>query len=538
MSASIVISLLLFFIVFITIVFIISNRLKMKHVTNEQDEIKRNIENKTSDNLTHLNQIKKTHSIDKSLLNQHITTKTNEFRRLYNNLYDVDEELNDKMNESHAFLHSNINAIVYDLETKETRNSNRNSEVDKKINDLNDKSDALRGVDDAYLERITSNENLLTQYGTLIYDMQGNISANENLISSNLSFAMGNSNAILSTAEYIRQSNDQRFVNHTHNLNRFFHLENNTNNWENYSLDESINNYYNSQTQDLGTQFTTMTDLIGRVHSNDYFRENAYNEDKQTQLDINTNQSASNIDMNQRIDTNLYETIENSINIASNSSKIDTLNLQYDTLTDTLQRVGITDQTGESMSLTELNSNILHNNSNISHNAEIMSEFNDNMDSMFTTRFADVLSENTSNLNDNDLKTKIEEIQFDDLLINNLSLTERLSALEASSSTSSTNQINLNNYLDIGSQSATIKMNTNFGNNKATFSDFAKIQTNEGTTIEGHMNTLYLSKNPEQINTKEICFDTGLCLKKCDKSDGICINGNRIWDYSQAAPPS
>jgi hypothetical protein len=510
----------------------------MKHVTNEQDEIKRNIENKTSDNLTHLNQIKKTHSIDKSLLNQHITTKTNEFRRLYNNLYDVDEELNDKMNESHAFLHSNINAIVYDLETKETRNSNRNSEVDKKINDLNTKSDALRGVDDAYLERITSNENLLTQYGTLIYDMQGNISANENLISSNLSFAMGNSNAILSTAEYIRQSNDQRFVNHTHNLNRFFHLENNTNNWENYSLDESINNYYNSQTQDLGTQFTTMTNLIGRVHSNDYFRENAYNEDKQTQLDINTNQSASNIDMNQRIDTNLYETIENSINIASNSSKIDTLNLQYDTLTDTLQRVGITDQTGESMSLTELNSNILHNNSNISHNAEIMSEFNDNMDSMFTTRFADVLSENTSNLNHNDLKTKIEEIQFDDLLINNLSLTERLSALEASSSTSSTNQINLNNYLDIGSQSATIKMNTNFGNNKATFSDFAKIQTNEGTTIEGHMNTLYLSKNPEQINTKEICFDTGLCLKKCDKSDGICINGSRIWDYSQAAPPS
>ena len=65
----------------------------MKHVTNEQEDIKRTIEDKTSDNLSHLNQIKKKHGIDNRVLNQQITTSTNEFRKLYNDLYDVEYKI-------------------------------------------------------------------------------------------------------------------------------------------------------------------------------------------------------------------------------------------------------------------------------------------------------------------------------------------------------------------------------------------------------------------------------------------------------------
>ena len=199
MSASIVISLILFFIVFTTIVFIISNRLKMKHVTNEQTDIKRTIEDKTNDNFKHLNQIKKTHSVDKSLLNQQITTKTNEFRKLYNDLYDVDEELDYKINASHAFLYSNINSLMQDLDAKKTRDLNRNSLADKRVVELEGRADALENTDTQYDARITSNDVLLTQYGQNIMTIRRDIAANNLLINSNLTYSEDSDTAILAT---------------------------------------------------------------------------------------------------------------------------------------------------------------------------------------------------------------------------------------------------------------------------------------------------------------------------------------------------
>ena len=362
MSASIVISLILFFIVFTTIVFIISNRLKMKHVTNEQTDIKRTIEDKTNDNFKHLNQIKKTHSVDKSLLNQQITTKTNEFRKLYNDLYDVDEELDYKINASHAFLYSNINSLMQDLDAKKTRDLNRNSLVDKRVVELEGRADALENTDTKYDARITSNDVLLTQYGQNIETIRRDIAANNFLINSNLTYSEDSDTAILATTGFMQASNNQRFANLKDNLNTFFKFnftgDDADKNWYDKNFHEAIDEYYS---RELNSQYSTMTDLIGRVHSNDYFRDNTYVDDKRNQGDsnqkVNTfmgNQITSNMEFNRRIDTN-FEDIE------TNTSNISLLDRQYTTLTETLERVGITDTTGEKMSLTELNSNILLN---------------------------------------------------------------------------------------------------------------------------------------------------------------------------------
>jgi hypothetical protein len=503
----------------------------MKHVTNEQTDIKRTIEDKTNDNFNHLNQIKKTHSVDKSLLNQQITTKTNEFRKLYNDLYDVDEELDYKIDASHAFLYSNINSLMQELDAKKTRDLNRNSLADKRVVELEGRANALNEIDTQYDARITSNADLLTIYGQNIVDIQNNIATNMNLITSNITYSAESDTAILTTTGFMQDSNNQRFVNLKDNLNTFFKFnftgDDADKNWYNKNFHEAIDEYYS---RELNSQYSTMTDLIGRVHSNDYFRDNTYVDDKRNQEASNQNvntfmdtQITNNMEFNRRITSNLEDIETNTLNISA-------LDTQYTTLTDTLERVGITDTTGEKMSLTELNSNILLN-------SERITEFDNNVDSLFTSRFAAILNENTSNLNDDQLKTKIEGLAFDDLKIDNTTFktysdetTNRLDSLEAKSDNSGTNQSKFANYMTIGNDKTTVLKNTHFGDNSASFNHVSQIIVGD-KSIEGKMNELYIPLRPTQI-----CFNNNQCLAPC-QNGGLCFNGVRIWDHGQASAP-
>ena len=509
----------------------------MKHVTNEQEDIKRTIEDKTSDNLSHLNQIKKKHGIDNSVLNQQITTSTNEFRKLYNDLYDVDEELEQKINESHRFLNSNINALVDELESKKTRDDNRYTTADNKIISLESSTQSLDETDNLHNTRITSNENLLTQYGQDIEKIRDNIALNHALISSNLTFAMGNSNAILTTANFIQQSNQQRFVNLTDHLNKFFNFENlDKQMWSDRSFHDAIDEYYSSESMNLNTQFSTMTDLIGRVHSNDIFVKDTYQSDKKVQSEHNNEvdsfmkvQQQSNSDMEQRITTNFED-------IGSNTSDITQLEQQYKTLTETLQAVGIVNTDGTTvsteMSLTELNSNILYNASNIRH-------FNDNVENLFTSRFADILGSNTSHLDVQALQTKIEGIHFDNLKFGegkdfnafSNDIFHKINSLTTNLSTSSTTSGDLKETF-----------NTYFNTNNSDIS----IQDGKTLTVGGETNLkigndtlpVYLkTKNYQKAKPDKFCFENDLCIKPCN-GNRLCIENNNtttiIWDHNQA----
>ena len=541
MSASIVISLILFFIVFTTIVFIISNRLKMKHVTNEQTDIKRTIEDKTNDNFNHLNQIKKTHSVDKSLLNQQITTKTNEFRKLYNDLYDVDEELDYKIDASHAFLYSNINSLMQDLNDKKMEDLNRNSHADERVEKLEDSAKALSDTDTLYNARITSNADLLTRYGQNIVGIQNDIATNMNLITSNLTYSEESDTAILKTTGFIQDSNNQRFANIKDNLNTFFKFnftgDDADKNWYDKNFHEAIDEYYS---RELNSQYSTMTDLIGRVHSNDYFRDNTYVDDKRNQGVSNQNvntfmgtQITSNVDFDDRIELNR-------LNIGTNTTNITGLGEQFSILNDSLATVGIRNLDADGnyvdtgMNLSNLNSNIGHNESNIRH-------FNSVVDNLFTSRFADILNENTSYLDNVKLKTKIEGLAFDDLNIGDTTFksysdntTSRLEDLEAKSNISETNQRTFANYMTIGSAETTVLKPTHFGNNSASFDDVSQIKVGvNNKSIVEEMNERYMPLN----RPIEICFANGPCLKPCDNGRSLCIDDYIIWDHRQASPP-
>jgi len=465
-------------------------------------------------------------------LNQQITTKTNEFRKLYNDLYDVDEELEKKINESHRFLNSNINALVDELESKKTRDDNRYTTADNKIISLESSTKSLDDIDNLHNTRITSNENLLTQYGLDLETVRDNIALNHALISSNLTFAMGNSNAILTTANFIQQSNQQAFVNLTNQLNNFFDFKNQK--WSDRSFHDAIDEYYSSESMNLNTQFSTMTDLIGRVHSNDYFRENTYRDDKMNQGFSNNSfnifmdiQQTSNIIMDQRITNNDTE-------IETNTSNITTLELQYQDLTTTLEAVGIVNTDGTTvsteMSLTELNSNILYNASNIRH-------FNDNVETLFTSQFAEILDNNTSNLNDQALQRKIEGIHFDNLHFGegedfnafSNDIYERINSLTTDLSSTSSTSGTLSSY---------------FNTNNSDIS----IQNGKSLIVGGETNlkigneTLYeylRNKNYQQAKPAKFCFDNDLCIKPCGNS--LCIEKydttTKIWDHNQASSP-
>ena len=520
----------------------------MKHVTNEQTDIKRTIEDKTNDNFNHLNQIKKTHSVDKSLLNQQITTKTNEFRKLYNDLYDVDEELDIKIDASHAFLYSNINSLMQELDAKKREDLNRNSLADKRVVELEGKANALENTDTQYDARITSNADLLTQYGQDIVDIQNNIATNMNLITSNLTYSEESDTAILATTGFIQDSNNQRFANIKDNLNTFFKFNftgDDDKNWYDKNFHEAIDEYYSRESADLSTRYTTMTDLIGRVHSNDYFRDNTYYHNQGIQEASNQNvntfmvtQGYSNIDLVQRIDTNFED-------IGKNTSNISALDTQYTTLTDTLERVGIRNLDADGtyvdtgMNLSNLNSNIGHNESNIRHFNSVVDNFDNIVESLFTSRFAAILNENTSNLNDDQLKSKIQVLAFDDLKIDNTTFktysdetTRRLGLLEAKSDTSVINQGNFANYMTIGNDKTTVLKNTDFGDKYASFKDVSHIRVG-GESIEDKFDGRYIPLRPA-----EICFDNGPCLKPCDNARSLCIDDNIIWDHRQASPPN
>jgi hypothetical protein len=321
----------------------------------------------------------------------------------------------------------------------------------------------------------------------------------------------------------MQQSNEQRFVNLTDDLNSFFDFTNDNENWFEKNFYEAIDEYYHGQSTDLSTSYTTMTDLIGRVHSNDYFR----NIQEASNLNFKTfmvTQGTSNMDFNERIDSNL-------IDIGTHASNISSLDQQYSNLNFTLTSVGIIGASGQTeMNLTTLNSNIEHNGSNIGH-------FNSKVESLFTSHFAGILDENTSHLNNDQLKTKIEGLEFVNLKIGDTTFNEttsRLDSLEAKSNISETNQSDFASYMTIDDSMTTVHKNTDFGNKLAIFDNVSQIRVGVNRSIVEEMNELYMPLN----RPIEICFADGPCLKPCETSDGLCIDDNRIWDHGQASPPN
>jgi CII-binding regulator of phage lambda lysogenization HflD len=231
--------------------------------------------------------------------------------------------------------------------------------------------------------------------------------------------------------------------------------------------------------------------------------------------------------MEQRITTNFED-------IGSNTLDITQLELQYRTLTDTLQAVGIVNTEGTTvstpMNLNDLNSNILRNESNIIH-------FNHNVETLFTSQFAEILDNNTSNLNDQALQRKIEGIHFDNLHFGegkdfnafSNDIYKKINSLTTDLSSTSSTSGTLSSY---------------FNTNNSDIS----IQNGKSLIVGGETNlkigneTLYEylnNKNYQQAKPAKFCFDNDLCIKPCGNI--LCIEKNntttKIWDHNQATSP-
>ena len=406
MITSLVFSMLAFFIVATTTIVVIKNKSKVNSLSKNVSLAKVQINNDKHDNHSRLNNLvneinhnnskleheqkmirnevdhtkkkqnAKIENLDKRF-NSYKNITTANFMGMNNRMAEEDQRLQEnidlnykRIKENRRFTESNVDAINVSMRKQQAQFDNfYKNDYTEKINVIN--------------SELNTNANNLTNFRNSL----------ENAI-------IDHSNLNLSARQALRETVIDKYNDVNDSLTNFFNLDdhfidthysktsNNTlfRNW--------FDTYYNIGNR---TNFQTMDDMIVLADSNVTRLDTHSNQLNTMNIIIsdNTNklQSTCNLykeDLNPYMKTNYNFDLNNLSTIASNAEKINILNDNIASLSNSLQQIGIFDvQTEGSITLEQLYQGIQSNQNSISENSNMMTN-------MFENRFGEYLGTNLS----------------------------------------------------------------------------------------------------------------------------------------------
>jgi hypothetical protein len=529
MGLVIVISLVVLLIVSLSVILIYSTRINVKNVKEEQKNIGKKIESRSSESNKHTNFVGNKLNMEISKMNDEIKNRQNRDKRLaHEALVELREQINDSLDVQRSNLKREIGTAnstqTYLNSQRQLDHEKKRSEITKNFSRLESDMRGLRADVGSNFERY----NRLTKMSSNADSLQ------------------------ITNMGILTASNITNFSRVADSLNNFFDIDNlvyevggdNSDNSEIPlpNFEEWFDNKYATHTlfttilnNEMRSNTTTLTTFSNNLSALTSLQERQNGEHILARELNNVNYTNDIIDNSNNIR-------ENTTNIYNNSNNIQRLE-------DMLSSIGLTEVNNNgSITLADLNSNIRENASNMS---EYERAFNDRLGTVFGQSFTSHFDEAFGGAFD----TKFATATFG---INSTFTAGLDTAIHTAISASlfGTNSDTLHEMyetLDYNIQINNTKIDTiQFEQGKLQSSNLSLTQnlTRYSTTdqtlnaiteqFESLSNQVNSSLNTSQVNTDRICFGdvNQTCIKMSSEKLSICKGDecHTIWDYGLAGP--
>jgi hypothetical protein len=507
MGLVIVISFVVLLIVSLSVILIYSTRINVKNVKEEQKNIGKKIESRSSESNKHTNFVGNKLNMEISKMNDEIKNRQNRDKRL---AHEALVELREQINDSLDVQRSNLKSSIDTANSNQTYlNGQRQLAHAQKRNIISNDISSL-GL------KFTGDLNVLTGN----YNVLSNTIREQNNNFQRTFAALSNLSSNADTAQ-IESMNTMTSL----NTYRFDHINRTLNNFFDITLLDMVGEgedgvgfsanfeswfdgrYFPTDTDtDTESQFNGMRNMVGKMdtHLTDYAN---FSNDI---MDQQRSQDTANSNLTNKVTANETEFRRD---ILENSSSITDLERYYATMSNMLSNIGITEvETGGQITLQELHYSIQSNANNMSI-----------YQSGFDTRVGSYI---------NDTVFDADEFKMNLTIGGETSrntLQQMYNTLQESINETGTTAIN--NQEELQTEIILIGERVDDVEEKAN-NYYTKIVVD---TLLGDK----VSNNQELINTKKVCFGNE-CIQMKDTKLSICNqngeNCHQIWDHGEAPP--
>jgi hypothetical protein len=536
MGLVIVISLVVLLIVSLSVILIYSTRINVKNVKEEQKNIGKKIESRSSESNKHTNFVGNKLNMEISKMNDEIKNRQNRDKRLaHEALVELREQINDSLDVQRSNLKREIGTAnstqTYLNSQRQLDHEKKRSEITKNFSRLESDMRGLRADVGSNFERY----NRLTKMSSNADSLQ------------------------ITNMGILTASNITNFSRVADSLNNFFDIDNlvyevggdNSDNSEIPlpNFEEWFDNKYSTHTlfttilnNEMRSNTTTLTTFSNNLRALTSLQEQQ-NGEHILARELNNSNYTNNI-------------IDNSNNIRENTTNIYNNSNNIQRLEDMLSSIGLTEVNNNgSITLADLNSNIRENASNMSEyerafndrlgtvfGLSFTSHFDDAFGDAFDTKFATATFGRNSTFTaglDTAIHTAISASLFGSDATNN-TLHEMYETLDENIRSNNTKIETI--QLEQGKlQNSNFSLTENLTYDYST-TDQTLIAINEqfetlSNQVNSSLNTLQV--NTGQVNTDRICFgDNQTCIQMSSEKLSICKGEEckTIWDYGLAGP--